>query len=223
MKPLHVLQAVLLLAAIAPAASAQTAAPPSPIARGDVTGTLGWFNADKGNVSRERYNDWYNSSLYGGIGAGWYWTDNHKTEIDFGATTGGDIYTSSPVVVGNQQTFTTSQFFFSTRKLTLSQQYQAYRNVWFHPHVAAGVDLTWEESREERSPTILFDNVGRASRQILPAQTIGPDVDLIVRPFAAVGFKAYMTTRGFFRSDLRFTFKSGIDEVLWRFGFGVDF
>jgi hypothetical protein len=223
MKPLHVLQASLFLVAIAPAAFAQTAPPPSPIARWDVTGTLGWFNADKSDATRESYNEWYNSSLYGGIGAGWYWTDNHKTEIDFAGTTGGDIYTTTPVVIGNQQTFTTSRFFFSTRRLTLGQQYQAYRNAWFHPHVAAGIDLTWEKSREERSPTILFDSPSRTTRELLPAQTIGPDVELIVRPYAAVGFKAYMSQRAFFRSDLRFTFRDGIDEALWRVGFGVDF
>jgi opacity protein-like surface antigen len=226
MKSRHLFQSALLLyliAAAAPPAQAQGAAPPSPIARGDVTGTLGWFNANKSDLSRERYNDWYNSSLYGGIGAGWYWTDNHKTEIDFGATTGGDIYTSYPVFVENQQTYTQSRFFFSTRKLTLSQQYQAYRNAWFHPHVAAGVDLTWEETREERSPVILYDSVTRVSRLISPPQNLGPDVDLIVRPFAAVGFKAYMSPRSFFRSDMRFTFRGGVDEVLWRFGFGMDF
>jgi hypothetical protein len=225
MKPRHIFRFAFLLCWSAAAASpvhAQAAAP-SPIARGDVTASLGWFNANKGDLSPDRYNDWYNSSLYGGIGAGWYWTDNHKTEIDFGATTGGDIYVAYPIVVENQQTYTNSRFFFSTRKLTLSQQYQAFRNAWFHPHVAAGVDLTWEETREERSPVIFYDIVARVGRQISPAQNVGPDVDLVVRPFAAVGFKAYMTPRSFFRSDMRFTIRGGVDEVLWRFGFGVDF
>ncbi len=224
MKPWIGLHVAVLLAATAPAALAQTVpVPPSPIARGDVSGMLGWFNADKADVDTRSYNDWYNSSLYGGIGAGWYWTDNHKTEIDFGATTEGDIYAARPVIVGTQQTYINSRLFFSTRKLAVSQQYQAYRNVWFHPHVAAGIDLTWEKSREERFPTYVYDSVTRTSREIAPGQPPAPDVDLIVRPFAAVGFKAYMTQRGFFRSDLRFTIDDGIDEALWRFGFGIDF
>jgi hypothetical protein len=225
MKPRHLFQSAFLLCIVAavPPAHAQSDAPPPRIARGDVTATLGWFNADKGHLSRERYNDWYNSSLYGGIGAGWYWTDNHKTEIDFGATTGGDLYTSNSIVIENHQTYTNSRFFFTTRKLTLSQQYQAYRNAWFHPHVAAGIDLTWEETREERAPIIIYDIAARFGRHVAPARNIGPDVDLIVRPFAAVGFKAYMTPRSFFRSDMRFTFRRGVDEVLWRFGFGMDF
>ena len=32
-----------------------------------------------------------------------------------------------------------------------------------------------------------------------------------------------MTRRAFFTSDTRLMFRSGIDEVLFRFGFGVDF
>lgn len=218
----YLLLAALVMAAGAPRAAAQPP-PPSPIARWDLTGTLGWFNADKGGSTRESYNEWYNSSLYGGIAAGWYWTDHHKTELDFGATTAGDLYGATPVVVGTQPTYTTSRLLFTTRKLTLSQHYQAYRNAWFHPHVAAGVDLTWETSREERSPTFVYDSVLRTQREALPARTIGPETDLIVRPFAAVGFKAYVTQRTFFRSDLRFTFKGGVDEALWRFGLGVDF
>ena len=221
MKPWHALHAVLLVVAAAPAALAQTVPPPpSPIARADVNATLGWFNADK---SSETDREWYNNSLYGGIGAGWYWTDNHKTEIDFGATTQAEIYTSRSVFIDNKQTYTNSRFFFSTRTLAISQQYQGYRNAWFHPHVAAGIDLTWETSREERFPTIVYDTVARTSREVSPQQQFGPDVDLIVRPFAAVGFKAYMTQRSFFRSDMRFTFDDGIEEVLWRFGFGIDF
>ena len=44
-----------------------------------------------------------------------------------------------------------------------------------------------------------------------------------VRPFVATGFKAYMTQRAFFRSDVRVGVRDGVDEVLLRFGFGVDF
>jgi hypothetical protein len=32
-----------------------------------------------------------------------------------------------------------------------------------------------------------------------------------------------MSRRAFFRTDLRLTFRSRVDEVLMRFGFGVDF
>jgi opacity protein-like surface antigen len=225
MRPLTaIVLSTLAVAATAVSAAAQTVPPPpSPIARADFTATIGWFNANKSDLSREGYNDWYNSSGYGGIGAGWYWTDNHKTEIDFGATTSGDVYTSERIVVNGQSTYRNARYEFTTRKLTIGQQYQAYRNAWFHPHVAAGLDLTWETRREERSPYYIYDRPGGVAQLIQPEQPPERDVELVARPFAAVGFKAYMTPRAFFRSDMRFTFESGVDEVLLRFGFGVDF
>lgn len=223
MKPWSVLRAAIVLVGVAQAAGAQTVPPPSPIARTDLSAMVGWFNADKSDSTSESYNDWYNSSVYGGVGVGWYWTDSHKTELDFGATSEGDIYESRPIVVGGFPTYTSSRVFFTTRKLAVSQQYQFFRNAWFHPHVAAGLDLTWETTRGEQFPTIRYDDVTRGPREVLPGRAIGPETDLVVRPFAAVGFKAYMTQRGFFRTDIRLTAGSGIEEVLWRVGFGIDF
>jgi hypothetical protein len=219
----QVFYAWVVLVGSAAAAAAQTIPTPAPIARTDWSAMVGWFNADKSEAAHESYNDWYNSSVYGGVGFGWYWTDNHKTEIDFGATSEGDIYESRPIVVNGQPTYTSARVFFNTKKLAVSQQYQGFRNAWFHPHVAAGVDLTWETTREEQFPTILYDNVTRNPRVLVPGQTTGPHTELVVRPFAGVGFKAYLTQRGFFRTDLRFTFGSGVEEVLWRAGFGIDF
>lgn len=204
-------------------AIAQDAQPPSPLSRADVTATLGWFNAEKGDIHDVRsYNDWYNRSLHAGFGAGWYWTDNLKTEVDFGATTKGRIYTSQRVLVDNRETYTNSQYFFSTRKIAVGQVYQFYRNQFFHPHLAAGVDVTWEKIREESDGIYVFDPVNRVSRRETPPFT-RRDTDVIARPYAAAGFKAYMSPRAFFRSDLRVTVRGGIDEVLLRFGFGVDF
>lgn len=224
MKPIVVLLAMLSVAATAGPASAQPVPPPpTPIARADVSGMVGWFNADQSNATGESYNDWYNSSGYGGAGFGWYWTDHHKTEIDFGATSEGDIYGSRQVVVDGYPTYTSSRVFFTTKKLAVSQQYQAFRNAWFHPHVAAGVDLTWETRREEEFPTIRYDDITRGPRELRPGRTIGPDTELVVRPFIATGFKAYMTQKSFFRSDIRFTLRRGLEEVLWRAGFGIDF
>ena len=51
----------------------------------------------------------------------------------------------------------------------------------------------------------------------------GPRTDIFVSLFVSAGFTAYLTQRGFFRSDLKVTLRDGVDEVLLRFGFGVDF
>ena len=109
------------------------------------------------------------------------------------------------------------------QSLAVAQQYQFYRNQWFHPHVGAGVDIARETTREEYDPVFVFDTVTRISRQVSPAHTDGPEHRMIARPFAEAGFKAYMTRRAFFTGDSRLMFRKGLDEVLFRIGFGVDF
>src|SRR3712207_243729 len=72
-------------------------APPSPLVRADVSGTLGMATV---HVTRATFfdesNDWIVQSLYGAVGAGWYWTDHHKTEVQFGGNTGVRLYTGTP-------------------------------------------------------------------------------------------------------------------------------
>ena len=51
---------------------------------------IGWQNLHKDQPAEQRYSDdWINGIFYGGGGAGWYWTDNLKTQVDFGGGTKG--------------------------------------------------------------------------------------------------------------------------------------
>jgi opacity protein-like surface antigen len=215
--------AVLLLACAADARAQQPAPPPSPISRVDVSGTLGWFNANKSDLEPAPNNDWYNRSLHGGVSVGWYWTDHLKTEIEAGATTTATLRNYPRVVFDGQPTNASVESSFRTRKLAVSQQYQAYRNEWAHPYVAAGVETTWERVTESYGPLYLYDSVARTSRLVAPPRTEGPETRVVVRPFGAVGVKAYMTPHSFFKTELRMSARRGVDEVLLRFGFGVDF
>jgi hypothetical protein len=202
-------------------AAAQQPAVRSPLARADVHGTLGWFNAEAA-VSNP-HNDWYNNSLYGGAGFGWYWTDHHKTEVEFGATSTAELYANEPLTISGQTTYLSFQQKFSTKRIGVAQQYQFYRNAWFHPHVAAGVDLTWQTVRRQDEQVYSFDPLTRQPRIARDRQDHGPVTSRNARAFATTGFKAYLTPRGFFRTDLRVSLHDGIDEVLLRFGFGLDF
>jgi hypothetical protein len=192
-----------------------------PLARADVTGIVGWFNANHSELTDG--NDWYHSSAYGGAILGWYWTDQLKTEVEFGATSPGEFYAAQAVNVGGQTAYGSSQHRFTTRRLTAGQQYQFFRNAWVHPHVAAGVDLTWQIHQQHDDPVLLYDQASRTSRVVRPARTLGPSTELQVRPFAEAGTKLYVSRRAFVRTDLRLTIGSGIDEVLLRFGVGIDF
>ena len=55
------------------------------------------------------------------------------------------------------------------------------------------------------------------------SESLTPGSDVIVRPLVAVGFKAYLSRRAFFRTDSRLTLEPRVQHVLIRFGFGVDF
>jgi hypothetical protein len=193
-----------------------------PIQRGDLHFTIGWQNLHKEQPVLH-YNDWLNNIFYGGAGAGWYWTDHVKTQVDVGAGTRGRQFRYEPIVVNGQQTSTSSRVSVSQQSVAIGQHYQFFENQWFHPHVGAGVDLARETTREDYDPVIVFDQATRQSRQASPARTEGPDHRLIARPFGEVGLKAYMTRRAFFTADSRVMFRHGVDEVLFRLGFGVDF
>lgn len=216
-----VVLAVVATVAAAPAAAQQVAARTVPLVRVDAHGTLGWFNAEAPGPNR--YDDWYNRSLFAGAGAGWYWTDHLKTEVEIGATTEAELYSAEPVILSGRPLHVAFITRFRTTRLGIAQHYQFFRNAWFHPHLGAGVDVRWVTTERRDEPVYDYDPVTRQPRLIrervhLPAATTRD-----VRPFAAAGFKAYMTQRGFFRSDVRFGLGEGVDEVVLRFGFGVDF
>jgi hypothetical protein len=194
----------------------------APLTRGDAHFVIGWQNLHK-EQPQQHYNDWVNAIFYGAAGAGWYWTDNLKTQVDFGAGTQGQQYRYDPIVVNGQTTGSSSRVTVREQSVAVAQHYQFFRNQWFHPHVGAGVDIARETTTEQYQPVIVFDNVTRTYTQVRPGRTEGPDHRTIARPFAETGFKTYMTQRTFFTGDARVMFRRGVDEVLFRFGFGVDF
>ena len=221
MKPQHLL--IVAAFAIAPGAPAAAQPPPvsTPVSRADAHGAIGWFNANKDDL--ESYDDWYNRSVYGGGGFGWYWSDHHKTEVDAGATSAAERYSQRQDVVGTQVLYRFSRYRFSTTRVAVGHLYQFGRNAWVHPFVGGGVDFVWETTNRRDDPLFVYDQAGRQQVVLEPARQHQQTRELSARPFAAAGVKAYMTQRAFFRTDMRLTFEDGVEEVLFRFGIGVDF
>jgi len=201
---------------------AQAPVQPAPVTRGDAHFVLGWQNLHK-EQPQDNYNDWINSIFYGGAGTGWYWNDHLKTQVDFGAGTRGEQYRFRQLLVNGTWTYESSRLKVRQDSVAVSQQYQFFRNEWFHPHVGAGMDLARETLTEQYQPVTVYDSTGRNTRIITPGHTEGPNHRFIARPFGEVGFKAYMTRQAFFTADTRFMVRHGIDEVLMRAGFGFDF
>jgi opacity protein-like surface antigen len=218
---MKILPAVLLALMAGSSAAAAQEAPAGPVTRGDVHFVLGWQNLHK--PDSQNSNDWINAILFGGVGAGWYWTDNLKTQVDFGGGTSGEQYRYEPRFANGVDITEFSRLTIRQSSVAIGQQYQFFRNQWFHPHVGGGVDIARETTREEYQPVFTFDPVTRTSRQLSPARVEGPEHHVIARPFLETGFKAYMTRRAFFTGDMRLMARHGIDEVLFRAGFGIDF
>jgi opacity protein-like surface antigen len=203
------------------AAAAQTAENPGAI-RGDVHFVVGWQNIRQ-EQPQDHYNDWINGIFYGGAGAGWHWTENLKTQVDVGAGTRGHQYNYRQITINGLPASESFQTRLQQTSVAVSQQYQFFRNQWFHPRLGVGVDFARQSTIREYSPVFTYDSVNRISRQVSPARTEGPDHEMVARPFGELGFKAYMSRRSFFSTDARIMVRGGIDEVLFRFGFGVDF
>lgn len=217
------MKAILLVAVLAQAQGALPVPPPAPpLPRADAHFVIGWQNLHKDQPETD-YNDWLNQIFYGGVGAGWYWTDNLKTQVDVGTGTRARQFRYAPVTINGGITSESSELSVRQWAVTIGQQYQFFHNQWFHPHVGAGVELARETTSERYNPVFVFDNVTRVSREVAPARVEGPDHRFIARGMGEVGFKAYMTRHAFFTGDMRLMFRNGIDQVLFRSGFGFDF
>lgn len=206
-------------------ASAQSPAsvtiPPPLVPPPDVTFSVGWLNVNKSGL--DEYNDWYNRSVHGAMAFGWYWSTHLKTELEASASSRAELYAARQETIGGARAFVLSEYGFSTRRLTLAQQYQFGENAWFHPHLAAGVDVSWETVRRFDRETYFYEATARPPTILLPSVRHSNVIDVHVRPFLGAGFKGYFTSRGFMRSDLRVVVGHRIEEVLLRIGLGVDF
>src|SRR3954471_23230758 len=100
---------VVLVALLAgSSAAAAQESPSAPVARGDLHFVVGWQNLHR-EQPQSHYDDWINNIVYGGAGAGWYWTDHLKTQLDFGGGTEGEQFRIEPVTSGTVQTLQSSR------------------------------------------------------------------------------------------------------------------
>jgi hypothetical protein len=217
------LAAASLLMAPAPLLLAQdNAQPPQRLMRGDVSGTVSWVSINKSDV--RSYNDWHSQFGVSG-GAGWYWTDHHKTQVDFAATTAASAYSSQPYLVGpQQQTFVTTVRSYESQRISLIQLYQFRRNEWVHPFLGAGIDIVREESSGRDDPVFWYDQVLRQSRLARDSVRYGDQSRTAARAVLTAGVKAYFSRKVFALTDLRVSVSSHrAEDMQWRFGLGADF
>ena len=201
---------------------AQDQPAPPRLMRGDISGTVSWVTINKSDV--RSYNDWHSQFGVSG-GAGWYWTDHHKTLVEFAATTAASVYSSEPFVVGpQQQTFVTTVRSYESQRVSLTQLYQFRRNEWVHPFLGAGLDIVREQSSGRDDPIFWYDPIVRQSRLARDSVRYGTRSEIAARAVLTAGVKAYFSRKVFAVTDLRVAVSSHrAEDTQWRFGLGADF
>ena len=219
---------LLVVVALHPGA-ALCQSPPSPLARTDLTASIGSFSAKRAEASE--FDQWTHS-LFTSVGGGYYWTDHLKTELGVASIGRAEVYGSeSAGVPASPLSSMYLEHAYQGFAVSVGQSYQFGRNAQFHPFLAAGVDIERQRHEIERPA----QSVAIYSRSPLNPQAVDvtgripipaltrTETAVMLSPYASAGFKAYFTERGFFRTDLKVGARSGIDRVIWRAGFGVDF
>ncbi len=210
-----------LLASLILAPGAGLAQPAGPIQRIDLTGAVGSFSSR--HLHDDPYDQWGTSAL-ATLTGGYYWTDHLKTEVEVGWTGERRVFGSEPagrdlppfVRIFQEHTYRSTL-------LSLAQAWQGGRNVLFHPFVSGGLTIDRERHVVDRPAQILpLTNTPAPPTRFIP-RFESTETTVRMRAFTTVGFKAYFTPRGFFRSDLSLGFDRGLHHVTWRAGVGVDF
>ena len=192
---------------------------PTTVRRTDVSGLLGWFSANERQVKAS--DDWYHRSWSADLTIGHYWTEHLKTELYGGMTSEDKLWGDRTFLLSGVYSPVIHQF--STHVVGIGQQYQFGHNGWFHPYLGGGVAVEWVRHTEAGEPTYQYGRSGSSPLLVEPGRTIGPRTNVRALPFVDGGFKAYMTERSFFRSDLRVAFEHDVKDIGLRVGFGFDF
>lgn len=215
--PLHI---VLVAALVACGHGAVFAGEPPGLPRGDAWAGIGWHHVSSGEEDTDR--SWDNRRLIGSAGGGWYWSPHFKTEVDAHTTSRSSFYHFEQILTGDQRGTRYSRITYETQTIAAVQTYEFLSNSWFTPYAGAGLAVARQTREEYIEPIVIYDTSGRATR-VQDARELEPERRTLLRPLAAVGFKAYLSRRAFFRTDARLVFRSRLEQVLIRFGFGADF
>lgn len=220
MRARSLLLAIASCLAFTPPAAAQPA-PASPLTRADLHGAVGWGHLHLDAAAPG--NQWDHRSAHASAGAGWYWSDHLKTEIEADASSKASFYRFEYVQASGRPVYRSSWVEVQGTSVGVVQQYQFLRNTWVHPFVGAGVDLRRERRVEQLEPAVLYDGVTQQPRVVDPGRRIDGPARWQARGVAQAGVKTYLSERAFGRFDVKVAWRGGVDEVVFRAGIGVDF
>jgi hypothetical protein len=187
-------------------------------ARWDASGHMSWLAVNKSDIAPE-WNRWYDAATVGAA-IGRFFGPHLKVEFDAATSASAEVYVEQMAIVPGQPypIYITQPQHFRLTTLSGGASYQFFDNRWFHPVVGAGIEAARETRAVER---VIYPLQLPASVVLDP---VGTTATWRGRPFADVGFKWFVSERGFIRSDVRTTFDgNGVSHVSWRSGVGFDF
>ena len=199
-------------------------------ARWDLAGHVGWLGSNKSDIGDE-WNDWYNAAS-AGVAAGYYVTPHFKAELQTAFSRQGRVFSQESIAVpgGAFPIFSSREHFFTATTISAGVSRQFFENQWFHPFVGGGLEMVRETHRIDTPQQFISGRPDPATPsipavlQVVPATTGSTEVNWTARPFVAIGFKGYVSERGFVRSELRSSFSTrGAEHIVWSGGAGIDF
>lgn len=193
---------------------------PAAQSRWDAAAHITWLGERRVTAPFE-WDRWINVASGGGS-VGYYWTPHLKTEFDLSTSTEDEIYSVELIALPGTNTFFPLQRDHDFRVTTASAGItgQFFENTWFHPFVGTGLEIVREREHVETTLSSV------PPRTPLPPIVTGPEtsVRLKARPYAAAGFKVYVSERAFIRTDVRTSWSAnGLAALAWHSGVGFDF
>ena len=191
----------------------------------DVQGGVSFHVSSKadGSVANGSYEQWQ-PAFATTLEVGRYWTSHLKTELGVVYLTSHQDGGQEPVTVPTGQSGTA---YITSRvrqtQLTFAATHQFGENAFVHPYVSVGARVGLLDINQSRFPRAdVFADGRYVSYAIPPLEKHFTDVR--VRPYAALGSKAYFSERIFARPELMLAFGNrGLGQYALRVAFGVDF
>lgn len=218
----HALVIVVMSGTVAIPAMAHAQSPVIPLPRNDVVMSVGWFGGEY--LDRGTYDPGWEPSVHLGIGGGHYWNDHTKTEVEAIWISPVETTSYEQVPIAGGFSYVRTGYRFQNSKLSFAQTYQFGRNAWVHPFLAAGVDVDYLRTTEDRpiqlAATVMSNRSGPAIQIPALRET---ESTIQARPFVKGGFKMYASDRMFFTTEWKLGLGDGVQNALWKTGIGVDF
>jgi hypothetical protein len=153
------------------------------------------------------------------VSAGYYWSDHHKTAVEFGFPNPTEGYSYSNERLANGRFLSISdERAYSGPMVAVAQVYQFGRNALFHPYALVGIDVDREHVDLERH--IFISGLPTPSSE---REETSSSNRVRARGFIGGGFKAYVSERAFFSGEMKLAIGRSLDQVTWKAGVGVDF